>query len=73
MRIPGWLYWLLIHIPGVKVTESGPMRLEELTNLADRVIREYETQWHYNHPNEEFPGIEESELMREVERRAFNV
>jgi hypothetical protein len=71
MKIPKWFVWALFHLPGVKVTQSKTVKMIELQKMVDRIMAERTLQWEYNHPTEEFPGIEDSELMREVERRVW--
>lgn len=65
------LYSVLKHLPFIHVKESKSFTHEEAARALDRIILERKTQWGYNHPDEEFPGVEESELLKEFERRMW--
>lgn len=66
-----WLYKFLRLMPFLRIDESHSFSSEEMTRGLDRIIAEKQTQWNYMHPNEEFPGVEESELVKEFERRIW--
>ena len=72
MMYSEWLITILKHIPFIKVQESRPFTLAELSSVYNRIITEKEVQWHFNHPDEHFLGLTEKELRKELRRRIFN-
>ena len=72
MMYSEWLITILKHIPFIKVQESRPFTLAELSSVYNRIITEKEVQWHFNHPDEPFLRPTEKELGKELRRRIFN-
>ena len=72
MMYSEWLITILKHIPFIKVQESRPFTLVELTSIYNRIITEKEVQWHFNHPDDPFLRPAEKELGKELRRRLFN-
>ena len=72
MMYSEWLITILKHIPFIKVQESRPFTLAELSSVYNRIITEKEVQWHFNHPDDPFLRPAEKELGKELRRRLFN-
>jgi hypothetical protein len=67
-----WLIAILKYVPFIKVHESQPFTLAEISNMYNRILTEKEVQWHFNHPNEPFLRPTEKELGKELRRRVFD-
>jgi hypothetical protein len=67
-----WLIAVLKYVPFIKVHESRPFTLAEISNMYNRILTEKEVQWHFNHPNEPFLKLTEKELGKELRRRMFD-